>query len=237
MHESTYRYKIINRPDFAFLYIQIPAGEKLMVEAASMATMTPNLKMKTKMKGGFGRLLTKESIFKNEFTAQGSEGEIGIAPAASGDMEHIQLKGNHVFLQGAAYVASTPGVVTESKWQGFVKGFFSGNSMFLIRCSGEGDLWFNTFGAMIEIDVNGEYVVDTGYIVAFTDGLEYSVNSVGGYKSLFLSGEGLVCRFSGQGKVWIQTRQAPAFAGWAQKYRPSGGKGGFLGKILNQLGD
>jgi uncharacterized protein (TIGR00266 family) len=225
MHEAEYRYKILNRPDFSYLYVQIPEGKSLNVEAASMASMTKNLKMKTKMKGGLSRLLTKESVFQNSYTAIDGDGEIGIAPGPSGDMEHLHISGNCIYLQGSAYVASTPGVVVDSKWQGLVKGMFSGNSMFLIRCTGKGDLWFNSFGAIIEIDVSGEYVVDTGYIVGFTDGLEYSVSAVGGYKSLFFSGEGLVCRFKGNGRVWVQTRNAPALARWAQSYRPSDNKG------------
>ena len=32
-------------------------------------------------------------------------------------------------------------------------------------------------------------------------------------KSLFFSGEGLVCRFSGKGKLWIQTRSLDSFLG------------------------
>lgn len=136
-------------------------------------------------------------------------------------MEHVYLDNNIIYLQNSAFVASDMEVNVETKWQGLVKGFFSGESLFLIRCSGVGDLWFNTYGAMIEIDVKGDYVVDTGHIVAFTDGLDYRITKVGGYKSLFLSGEGLVCRFSGEGKVWIQTRQAPAFAAWLYPFRPS----------------
>ena len=50
-----------------------------------------------------------------------------------------------------------------------IKGFFSGESLFLIKCSGQGDLWFNTFGALFEIEVDGEYLIDTGHIVAFTE--------------------------------------------------------------------
>ena len=116
-------------------------------------------------------------------------------------------------------------VEVESKWQGLTKGFFSGESLFLIRAKGQGDLWFNTYGAMIEIDVKGDYVVDTGNIVAFTDGLDYKVSKVGGYKSLFFSGEGFVCRFSGEGKVWIQTRGVDAFLSWLHPYRPAPKKG------------
>lgn len=220
MSDSLYKYQILNRPDFAFLFVNIPAGQMLRVESSAMATMSTNLKMKTKMKGGLSRLVTGESIFMNEFTADGKEGEIGIAPGAPGDMDHIRLKGNIVYLQNSAFVAATPGIVVETKWQGLTKGFFSGESLFLIRCSGDGDLWFNTYGAMIKIEVNGSYVVDTGHIVAFTDGLQYQVSSVGGYKSLFFSGEGLVCRFQGQGTVWVQSRDAPAFAHWVHPFRP-----------------
>jgi len=217
---SEFQYSIDCRPDFSFLTVQLPKGKTLKVEASAMATMDVNLKMKTKAKGGLSRLLTGESIFINEFSAEGGPGEITIAPGPPGDMEHVHLDGNTIYLQNSAYVASGTDVTVESKWQGMMKGFFSGEKLFLIRCSGQGDLWFNTYGAMIEVDVAGQYVVDTGHIVAFTEGLEYSVTSVGGYKSLFLSGEGLVCRFSGQGKVWIQTRQVPALRLWVGPFRP-----------------
>ena len=213
-------FNIEGRPDFAFLNVQIPANQTLKVEASAMATMDTNLQMKTKLKGGFTRFLSGESIFMNEFTAEGGPGEIGIAPAAPGDLVHRYLRGDTIFLQNSALVACTPGVNIETKWQGFTKGFFSGESLFLIRASGEGDLWFNSYGAIIEIDVEDGYVVDTGNIVAFTEGLEYSISKVGGYKSLFFSGEGLVCRFTGKGRLWIQTRSAGAFTSWAHWYRP-----------------
>ena len=179
-----------------------------------------NMVMKTKMKGGLSRFLGGESLFINEFSAQGGSAEIGIAPGSPGDMDHVHLSGaDEIFLQSSAYVASGMQVNVDSKWQG-VKGFFSGEGLFLLRCTGHGDLWFNTYGAMIEIPVDGNYVVDTSHVVAFTGGLQYSVESVGGLKSLFLSGEGLVCRFAGQGKVWIQTRHPMAFANWTYPFRP-----------------
>jgi long-chain fatty acid transport protein len=54
---------------------------------------------------------------------------------------------------------------------------------------------------------------------AYRFGLTYDVRPVSGLKSLFFSGEGLVCRFSGKGKVWIQTRLAPAIVQWADPFR------------------
>ena len=214
-------FKLDGRPDFGFVTIKIPAGQTLKVEASAMATMDTNLRMKTKIKGGISRILAGEDLFINEFTAEGGPAEIGIAPATPGDLMHRYMRGETLYLQSGAFVASTPGVIIETKWQGLTKGFFSGESLFLIRASGEGDLWLNSYGAIIEIDVKDGYVVDTGNIVAFTEGLEYSISKVGGYKSLFFSGEGFVCRFKGEGKLWIQTRSVGAFAGWAKKYRPT----------------
>ena len=217
-HEHEFRIEC--KPDFSFLTVQVPASQTLKVEASAMATMSSNMVMKTKMKGGLSRFLGGENIFINEFTAQAGPAEIGIAPGSPGDMDHVFMdRSSEIFLQSSAYVASSMNVDVDSKWQGF-KGFFSGEGLFLLRCTGQGDLWFNTYGAMIEVPVDGNYVVDTSHVVAFTSGLEYNVESVGGLKSLFLSGEGLVCRFHGQGKVWIQTRHPMAFANWAYPFRP-----------------
>lgn len=218
-------FKFDHKPDYAFLTVQLPAGKTIKVEASAMATMDTNINMKTKFKGGFKRLLTGESIFINEFTAQNGAGEITIAPASPGDMEHIYLDNQTIFLQNSAFVASDPAIDIATKWQGLIKGFFSGEKLFLIKASGQGDLWFNSYGGILEIDVKDGYVVDTGHIVAFTDGLEYKVSKVGGYKSLFLSGEGFVCRFSGEGKVWIQTRKIQPLTSFLQRFRPSRNNG------------
>lgn len=216
---AEFSFRVDSRPDFSFLTVGIPAGKTIKVEASAMAAMSTNLAMKTKFRGGLSRFLTGESLFINEFTAEGGAGELSIAPGPAGDVKHLALKGETVYLQNSAFVASSMGVNVESKWQGLVKGFFSGESLFLIRCSGNGDLWFNTYGAIIEIDVRGNYVVDTGFIVGFTEGLQYDVSRIGGYKSLFFSGEGLVCRFRGEGKVWVQTRQVGAFTAWIHPFR------------------
>ena len=214
-----YEYQMDCSPDYSFITVQVPDGKSINVESSAMATMSTNMAMSTSIKGGLGRAMTGESLFINKFTAENGPGEIGIAPPSPGESMHRYLEDETIYLQNSAFVASSPGVETEAKWQGMTRGFFSGESLFLIRCSGTGDLWFNSYGAILEIDVAGQYIVDTGFIVAFTDGLNYGVEPLGGYKSFFFSGEGLVCRFRGEGTVWIQTRQVPAFGGWLTPFR------------------
>lgn len=222
--QSEYHYNILGAPDYAYLEIKIPANDTLKVEASAMATMDTNIEMKTKFKGGLSRFLTGESLFINEFTAKNASGTIGIAPSAPGDLKHIYLSGDEViYLQNSAFVAAGMNVLVESKWQGLTRGFFSGEGLFLVKCSGSGDLFFNSFGGIIPLSVSDGYVVDTGNIVAFTGGLTYDIKSVGGLKSLFLSGEGLVANFSGQGTIWVQTKKVRPLISWAQPFRPEAG--------------
>ena len=114
---------IDGKPDFAYVTVQVPGEQTLKVEASAMATMSTNMEMKTKFKGGFSRFLTGESIFINEFTARGGTGEIGIAPGSPGDLVHYYVDNREeIYLQSSAFVASGMGVEVDSKWQGF-KGF------------------------------------------------------------------------------------------------------------------
>ena len=82
----------------------------------------------------------------------------------------------------------------------------------MLRAKGTGPLAFNSFGGIKVIDVEDEYVVDTGHIVAFQDSLQFKVSRFGGgWKAFLFGGEGLVCRFTGSGKLWIQTRNPQEF--------------------------
>lgn len=215
---TEYPFTIAGDPDYGMVNITIPQGRTLKAENGAMAYMDSSLSMRTKIGGGFKRMVSGEKLFINEFTATDGDGEIGIAPGTPGDIGHVFLERETIYLQNSSYLASSPDLEVGIDFQGF-KGFFSGEKIFMIRCTGTGDLWFNTFGGMIEIDVKESYVVDTGYIVGFTAGLDYDVRPVGGLKSLFFSGEGLVCRFSGEGTVWIQTRKPRAFVTWADGFR------------------
>ena len=103
----------------------------------------------------------------------------------------------------------------------------SGESVFFIRAftqAGAGRVYYNSYGAVKQIPIQpGQVVtVDTGHVVAFTEGVDYQIGKVGGLKSLAFGGEGLVMHFSGQGTVWIQTRNIGAFAGLLAPFFPTG---------------
>ena len=171
-------------------------------------------------------MLGGESLIINTFTAQDGPGEVLFAGGAAGDIAYYRLEGRSIMLQRGAYMLNGPGVEVTGKWQG-AKGFFGGEGLVLLKASGVGDLFFNSYGAILEIDVTEGFIVDTGYIVAFEDSLDYRVTVLPGLrtggkiKSFFFGGEGLVCQFSGTGRVWIQTRQVSSFLSWANAFRPT----------------
>lgn len=214
-------HEILGQPDFSYLKVKLPAQETIKVEASAMQSMDKHIKMRTRLKGGFKRILSGENLFLNEFTADGKDGEIVLGGALPGDIKRLYLTegGPALFLSSGNFLASASSIETNTKWQGFIKGFFSGAGLFLIKCTGEGDIFFNSYGGIVEVQVDDEFIIDNNHIVAFTEGLDYNVEMFSGYKSFFFSGEGLVTRFRGQGRVWIQTRALIPFLGWLNPFR------------------
>lgn len=227
---ESYSYDIRQRPDFAWLSVSLRANQKLLSEPGAMATMAPGVQYKSSLKRGLfkslARLLGGESMVMNTYTADENGGEVTLAPPTLGDIRHYAVApGRELMLQRGGFLACAESVDVTASWQG-ARGFFSGEGLVLLKAQGEGDLWFNTFGGLIELDVDGETIVDTGYIVAFESSLQYSVGAMPGVslskrmKTFIFGGEALVCRFSGKGKVWVQTRAVQPFLRFVWPYRP-----------------
>jgi uncharacterized protein (TIGR00266 family) len=203
---------------FTLARVSLDAGEAVKAESGAMVSMSGNIDIATRAQGGilkaFARkMLTNESFFQNTFTAARGAGEVTLAPSLPGDISVRELRGDSLILQSGAYLGSHPSVEVETKWGG-AKSFFSREGLFLLRASGNGSLLFSSYGAIVEVQVPPEgYIIDTGHMVAFEPSLQWEVTKVGGLGSLFFSGEGLVCRFSGTGRVWLQTRSFDAFIG------------------------
>jgi uncharacterized protein (TIGR00266 family) len=220
------QYQLRDKPDFAMVEVRFDqAGEQLLVESSAMVARDTAMEMKTAIQGGLlnaakRKLLGGESIFQNTFTATAPGQSLWLAPGPEGDVQALELDGSYpVMLNSGAFLASAPSVTLDTKWGG-AKGFFSGTGFFLLRAEGHGPLFFGAYGGLHAIDVGpGGYVVDTSHVVGFTGGLDYRVTKVGGMKSLFFSGEGLVCEFHGQGRLWISTRNPGSLASFLHPFR------------------
>ncbi|HUG18190.1 MAG TPA: TIGR00266 family protein [Planctomycetaceae bacterium] len=215
------RHEIMARPAATVLKVNLDQGESLTCEVGAMIAMSSGITVETtsRQRGGSGgimkglkRMFSGESFFLNHFTAQQPNQTIYLGPSLMGDVMSHPLDSATLIVQGSSWLASDPGIVIDTSWQGFGKALFSGESMFWVKCSGTGNLFVNSFGAIYEVDVNGHYTVDTGHIVAFEDSLTFKIGKAG--QSLigsFLGGEGLVCKFEGQGKLFCQSHNPPSF--------------------------
>lgn len=220
------RYEISDAPDFGLLKLSFEqAGEKVVAESGAMVAMSSGVRIDTKLRGGLmaaakRKMLGGESLFQNTFEATAPGQELYLAPASEGDLRaHTLASGEELFLQSGAYVAHIgDSLQIDTRWSG-VKAFFGGVGFFMLRLVGPGTVFYAAYGALHAVDVQGSYVCDTGHIVGFGPGLDYSVRTFGGFKGLFFSGEGLICEFRGQGRLLLQTRNPSSLAAFLHPYR------------------
>ncbi len=212
--------EITYRPSYALAVVSLDPGESVQAEAGAMVSMSPDVAIETKAKGGLMGALKRsvlggESFFMNTYRASAQAGQIMLAPALPGDMAVIELRDETLMVQSGSYVGSSDGVDIDTKWSG-AQTFFAREGLIMLKCSGVGTLILSSYGAIHEMELAaGEgQTVDTGHLVAFTEGMGFSVKRIGGMKSTLFSGEGLVVDLSGPGKVLLQTRSDDAFLSW-----------------------
>lgn len=215
------RYQIHCRPSYSALEVELQPKEELVTEAGAMAWMQGNLKVVTAARGGAlaglkRAVLAGESFFQNTYQAVGTSGILGLVPGQPGDIVPVELGGDELFLERSAYLASSPGIRCDAKYQG-LKGLFS-EGFFVLRITGAGTLFFTTYGDAEEVQVDGSYVVDNGYAVAWEPTLQYHLTRARKIRS-FLFSDQLLMQFTGQGKLWVQSRSPRALASWVYPYR------------------
>jgi len=215
------QYEIQQQPSFSVLEVQLQPDEELVTEAGAMAWMQGNLKTTTSTRGGalagLKRALGGESFFQNTYCARGMVGTLGLAPGQPGDIIAREMHDEELFLERSAYLASSPSVKCDANFQG-LKGLF-GEGMFVLRCPGTGTLFFTSYGDVEEVEVSGAYTVDNGHAVAWEPTLQYRITRARKIRS-FLFSDQLLMEFSGQGKLWVQSRSPRSLAAWVFRYRP-----------------
>ena len=212
--------KILYKPSYSLGVLKLSGGEQVRVEGGAMVSMSAGVTLETKATGGIFKSLARsvlggESFFQNTFIAPSGGGEVSVAPALPGDMFSLNLNNEGLLVQSGSYVASESGVELDTKWGG-AKTFFASEGLIMLRASGSGELLLSSYGAIHEKNlIEGEkFTVDTGHLVAFTEGINFKVNKVGGLKSTIFSGEGLVVELTGPGRLLMQTRSTDAFLSW-----------------------
>ncbi len=216
------KYEIKYKPSYAMLVITLEPSETITAEAGAMTYMSPTIEVHTRKReksllGTLGlSIIGGQSFWVNDYTAINGTGEAGFTAAPVGDIETMEITPNQGFIvQKSAYIASTMNVDLDVKWEGFTRGLF-GQGLFMLRATGNGTLFINTFGAIDKhtLSAGQTLTVDNFHLVAFSDSCTYKVTKFGGLKETLLSGEGLVTQITGPGDVFIQTKNLREFVEW-----------------------
>jgi uncharacterized protein (TIGR00266 family) len=212
----------------------------LTSEAGALVSHSENITMKTGIgdeNEGFlssvkDSILGGESLFRNRFVAEGGDGTVEVAPTVPGDMTSIELSDDSLLLQDGAFVAAGADVMIDSDIGG-LSSVFGGEGLFFIKAHGTGPLFLASFGGIVEkeLDPGEVFTVDSGHAVAWPSDMDYTTEKVGGLKETLFSGEGLVMRFTGPGRVFLQTRSYQDFLTDIIARVPSGNGSGDGGNI------
>lgn len=213
------KYEILGTKAFSYIKFILGNGDVIRTESGAMASMGKDVELKTKLNGGFFsalvlKFLGKESLFINSFSNQtNNTQELIVTQPVPGEIVCQEIRGETLYLQPGAYIASSEGVFFSINWAGF-SSFFAGEGLFRLRVKGNGLVFFGAYGSVVEKEINGEYIVDSGHLLSYPPDMKLSIKLSGGIFSSFFSGEGLVLKLTGKGKVKLQTRSLGGVASW-----------------------
>ncbi|MES2570905.1 MAG: TIGR00266 family protein [Verrucomicrobiota bacterium] len=229
-------YEVVGNVD-PFLLVRLKHGEKLYCESNAMVTMDGTLELKGEMQGGLLRSLTRrltagESFFQQKIEAVKGDGETLLAPNLPGDIMVLDVGSQQYRLNDGAFLAADTTVTIETRRQGIGQALFGGTGgFFIMETSGTGKIAISGFGALFNLDVKvgNDMVVDNSHVVAWDAGLRYEMTTatakggfLAGLANSVTSGEGVVQRFSGNGKVVVCSRNRGGFISWLASRLPGG---------------
>jgi uncharacterized protein (TIGR00266 family) len=213
-----------------FLHVSMRQGEKIYCESDAMVMMEAALDLKGKITGGIGaaimrRFANGESFFQQHIEAVRGDGDCLLAPTLPGAMQILDVGNQQYMLSDGAFVAATSGVELKVRTQSVGNALFAqSGGFFITETSGVGQVAVSGFGGIsqLEVEPGRDIIIDNSHVVAWDSALRYEISVTTGGNSGFLrnlvnsqtSGEGMVLRFSGKGKVLICSRNSTSFQAW-----------------------
>ncbi|KAI5460525.1 DUF124 domain protein [Mariannaea sp. PMI_226] len=203
-------FNITHRDTNAVLNLNLQKGTTITCVPGAMIHMSGTITLVGERHFSFKKLITGYSMSESKYSGPG---RVALGPTLFGDIVTLRLNGPQTWMIGRdAYLASTDGITGEQVTQSLSKSLLSGEDLVIQRIGGEGIIWLTSFGAVDRLDLHPgeEHIVDNGHLVAWS--CEYKMEKAGGgTRAAMKTGEGFVCRFTGPGSVYIQTRNQGEF--------------------------
>ncbi|HEV7815754.1 MAG TPA: TIGR00266 family protein [Janthinobacterium sp.] len=226
-----------------FLQVSLKQGEMIYCESDAMVMMESALDLRGRMTGGIGSALMRrfangESFFQQHIEAVRGGGDCLLSPMLPGAIEVVEVGPRQYLLNDGAFVAATSGTEMRVRTQSLGNALFAqSGGFFVMETAGSGQVVVSGFGSMFQLDVEPgkDIVIDNSHVVCWDNSLRYEISvttgggaGAGGGLGGFLgnivnsvtSGEGIVLKFSGAGKVFVCSRNRDAFLKWAATGKP-----------------
>jgi uncharacterized protein (TIGR00266 family) len=220
-----------------FLHVSLTRGDRIYCESDAMVMMEATLDLKGSMNGGLGRALLRsfangESFFQQQIEAVRGDGDCLLSPVLPGALEIVDVGQRQYLLNDGAFVAATSGTEMKVRTQSLGNALFAqSGGFFVMETSGTGQVVVSGFGSMFQLEVTPgkDMIIDNSHVVCWDSTLHYEVSvttgSTGGGLGGMLgnlvnsvtSGEGIVLRFSGAGKIYVCSRNRDSFVEWMKK--------------------
>lgn len=221
-----------------FLHVAMKQGDKIYCESDAMVMMDTTLDLKGRMSGGIGsaimrRFANGESFFQQHIEAIRGDGDCLLSPTLPGAMEIVDVGVRQYLLNDGAFVAATSGTEMKVRTQSLGNALFAqSGGFFVMETSGKGQVVVSGFGSMFQLDVlpGKDVIIDNSHVVCWDNTLRYEISvttgsasgggiggMIGNLVNSTTSGEGIVLRFSGTGKIYICSRNRDAFVAYIKK--------------------
>ena len=218
------------------LCVSLEKGEKVLAESNAMVAMDGDLSLKGRSRGGIMKSLARkflndETFFQQYVEAEKGAGDVLLAPNIPGDIRILDVGQRQYMISDGSFLAATEGVELEVKSQGLGRALLGDSGGFFVMATdGSGQVAVSGFGSVRELEVkDGQtLVVDNGHLVAWDSDLDYELSLNTAHSGLFgklvnsqITGEGIVLKFRGRGKVIVCSRNKGGFLDWVFANQPT----------------
>lgn len=208
------------RPAYTVAIVEMTVGEELVCERGSMVAMSAGLESSFSTGGGLARAALRkvagqEDFFLARYRAVAHAAWLALAPPFPGDVIQVPVSQGRLLVQSGSFLAAPSTVQVDVRYAG-ARSVVLREGVSMLALSGSGDALLCAYGGIESVPLGpGEtLIVDTGHLVAFTDGMKVRLGPLGSAMASVASGEGFVAELTGPGQVWFQTRAEQGLRGW-----------------------
>lgn len=232
---------IIHGNDLQMVEVTLPPEQSVIAEVGALTYMEQGINFETRLGDGSergestlgkflsigSRVLSGENVFVGHFTNNSeADAKVAFSAATQGHIIDIPLHkhNNTILCQKDAFLAAERGTHISIAFSKKIKfGLFSDVGFIIQKLTGEGTAFLNSSGSILQKELDDDEVtVETGSLVAFTHGLDYSVSLIKPKNAVF-GGEGLfLTTVKGTGTVWIQSHTMTKFVNRISHLLPKG---------------